>query len=120
MTFEGNPYLDLFRRDFTFDVYGYMYYGDQAPPYVGVRAWEDGTQSAKIGSLVRGGPAERSGLRPGDTIVQIGKTRIEGTRDLGRALHSHRVGDDVKVVYKRGIFKRSADIRLEVFDPYGP
>ena len=119
MTFEANPYLDLFQRDYTFDVYGYLYYRDQAPPYMGVRAWEDGTQSAKIGSLVRGGPAERSGLRPGDTIVQIGKTRIAGIQDLGKALNRHRVGDAVRVVYKRGVFRKSTDIRLEVFDPYG-
>lgn len=119
MHFEGNPYLDLFKRDYAFDVYGYLYERDQAPPCMGVRTWEDGSRSATIGSLVRGGPAERSGLRPGDTIVQIGKTRIEGVRDLGKALHGHRVGDVVRVAYRRGVFKKSTDISLDVFDPYG-
>lgn len=118
MTFAENPYLDLFRRDYTFDVYGYMYFRDRAPLYIGVDGWDVNARSARIHSLVKGGPAERAGLRPGDTILKIGNTRIESTRDLGNALRQYRRGDRAGVTFKRGLLKKSVELTLETFDPY--
>ncbi len=120
MTFTENPFLDLFRRDYTFDVHGYLYFRDRAPLYIGVKGWDGSTRSVKIQSLVPGGPAERVGLRPGDTILRIGKTRIKDTGDLRKVLRSHRVGDRTEVTFKRGLFKKTREFILEVFDPFAP
>jgi S1-C subfamily serine protease len=48
-----------------------------------------------------GSPAERAGLRAGDTIVRFGGVRVTNLEDLVYALRAKRAGDTVEVVYRR-------------------
>ncbi len=83
------------------------------------------------GALVRdlsaGGAAERAGLRAGsdtievagetyprdgDVIVAVGKTPVDGFRDLDRAIASHRSGDRVELRIVRGGDRRTLAVKL--------
>jgi hypothetical protein len=47
-------------------------------------------------------PAEKAGLKAGDTIVKLGDAEIRNLYDLFNALQNHKVGDVVEIVYRRG------------------
>ncbi len=51
-----------------------------------------------VTSVERGGPADRARIRPGDLIIQLGRTRVFDLEDVGNALEQTRAGDDVFVV----------------------
>lgn len=57
-----------------------------------------------------GSPADRAGLTGGDIIVQIGEFEIGDLYDMTDALRSHRPGDAVWVVAKRG----DGEVRVRV------
>jgi S1-C subfamily serine protease len=64
-------------------------------------------------SAVRpGSPAEKAGVRGGDVLVGVGATRIGSLQDLAYALRSHRPGDTVVVVWKRGTDTLEARVTL--------
>lgn len=52
-------------------------------PWLGVYAAEDQGRLA-VNALAPGGPAERAGVEPGDTIVAVGDERVTGLADLLR------------------------------------
>ena len=57
-----------------------------------------------------GGPAEKSGMKAGDVIVQFGESKIGGLEDIDSALRKFKAGDAVKVIVKRG----DEELTLEV------
>lgn len=59
-------------------------------------------QGALIVSVIRGGPADSAGLKPGDVIVQLGNTPITSAASLGDALLSESPGATVEVKIYRG------------------
>ena len=42
-------------------------------------------------------PAEKSGIKAGDVIYELGGEEIEDTEDLTEAIREHKVGDEVEV-----------------------
>jgi putative serine protease PepD len=66
-------------------------------PYLGVSVDAGG----RIGSVVRGGPADDAGLRRDDTIVSIDGRAVRSPGDVAAAVQRHRVGDRVTVVVRR-------------------
>jgi hypothetical protein len=95
---------------------------DDAPDYVATRAdpregrgpgairvylgtIPDYAQSDTIGVVLSGvspgGPADRAGLRGGDTIVKVGERRIENIYDYTYALDELRVGEPVVIAVMR-------------------
>ena len=61
-----------------------------------------------------GSPAERAGLQAGDTIVQLGDSKIGNLEDFDSALRKYKAGDRVNVVVKRG----EEEVKLQVtLDP---
>ncbi|HJL16879.1 MAG TPA: trypsin-like peptidase domain-containing protein [Sandaracinaceae bacterium LLY-WYZ-13_1] len=54
-----------------------------------------GRAGALIADVVSGGPAERSGLRPGDVVVEVDGEPVSEARDLLRAVLRHDVGSNV-------------------------
>ncbi len=54
-----------------------------------------------VTGLVRNGPAQRAGLRPGDVISAIDDHRIRDGREALLAISGHRPGDPVKVTVLR-------------------
>jgi len=49
-----------------------------------------------------GSPAEKAGLRGDDIITKIGETSVPDLEAMTQALRSHRPGDTVTVVVRRG------------------
>jgi putative serine protease PepD len=52
--------------------------------------------------LVKDGPAERAGLRPGDIITGFDGKPVASPTDLLAMIRSHAPGDKVKITYRRG------------------
>jgi len=61
-----------------------------------------GGEGFKISAVREGRPAERAGLKPGDTIVRMGDTEIKNIYEYMEALKSIRPGDKVQISIKRG------------------
>ncbi len=55
-----------------------------------------------LGDVRPASPAEKAGLKGGDTLVEIAGTRIENLYDMTYALQDHKPGDTVDVVVLRG------------------
>jgi S1-C subfamily serine protease len=89
-TFDGNMFVPVDLLDPILDDLLTTGRSRQPPrPWLGVYAAEDQGRLAVQG-LAPGGPAERAGIVPGDTIVAVGDERIGGLADLLR--HVWRLG----------------------------
>jgi hypothetical protein len=51
----------------------------------------------RVGTVLKGSPAEAAGLRPGDVIVAIGSARVLDESDLGTALGRRAPGERIAV-----------------------
>nr|WP_212912087.1 trypsin-like peptidase domain-containing protein [Streptomyces sp. TS71-3] len=60
----------------------------------------------------KGGAADKSGLRAGDTITRVDSTRITTVTSLAEALAHQKPGATVKVTYVRDGHERTARVRL--------
>lgn len=114
-----SSYLPLFKENgYTFGVNGFLYYKGQAPAYLGVNSWDISTKEAKINSLVKNGPGDKAGLKPGDTIVKVGDIDVFSTHEIVQAENKYKIGDTVIVKVKRGVWTKKFDVVLEEYDPY--
>lgn len=79
-------------------------YGRVLRPWLGVRLQP--TSTAAVGllvvSVVRGSPADKAGLRPGDFLVALDAHPVHTVMEVTRILERHRVGDDVSARLLRG------------------
>jgi Zn-dependent M28 family amino/carboxypeptidase len=80
--------------------------GDRAGgygPYFGSIPDFGGTdiRGVRLSGVRAGSPAERAGLREGDTIVRFAGVAVGGLEDLTFALRSRRAGDEVEVTFVR-------------------
>jgi len=76
------------------------------------------TVPALVGSVVPGGPAERAGIQPGDTILTVDGTEVRdwyGMRELVRA----RPGKTVKIIWKRDGRTLEGEVTLETCEEEG-
>jgi hypothetical protein len=72
---------------------------------------EDG-KGVHISGTTSGTPAEKAGLQPGDVLLKLGDQPTSTLMELSTALASHKPGDKVKLLYKRGDKELSAEITL--------
>lgn len=81
------------------DSRGYGAYLGTIPDYSAM----DGTGGGgvKLADVRGGSPADKAGLRGGDVLVEIAKTRIENLYDMTYALQDHKPGSTVDVVVLR-------------------
>ncbi len=68
---------------------------------------------ALITSVGSGSPADKAGLRAGDVITKIDDENISTTGDLDSAIGSHKIGDQLDIVYYRGNVQKEATATLE-------
>ena len=72
-----------------------------------------GALIAKTGvAIVKGGAAEKAGLKAGDIIIEFGGRTIGSAEELIVAIRAQSVGDKVEVIYKRGSVSKSATLVL--------
>ncbi|MEU6039346.1 trypsin-like peptidase domain-containing protein [Actinomadura sp. NPDC047616] len=83
---------------------------DQTFPGPGVRIPEQA--QGGVQPLVKGGPAERAGLRPGDVITKLDGQPIEDPSELAARIRSKAPGDRIKVTYQRGGKETTVEVVL--------
>ncbi|MEX0714419.1 MAG: PDZ domain-containing protein [Pirellulales bacterium] len=66
---------------------------------------------ARVERVYRGSPAQRAGLRPGDSIISVNGRRIRSHQDLVRFVNSQRPGDVVELEFVRPV-RQSTEARL--------
>jgi serine protease Do len=71
------------------------------------------SQGVMIYNLVEGAPAEKSGLRQGDILVQMDGISIQEPNDIERTLAKHKPNDKVRVKIYRGNKTRELSIKLD-------
>jgi S1-C subfamily serine protease len=81
-------------------------------------------RGALVQEVVRGGPADKAGLRGGqrqtqsglsaggDLIVKVGDKEISDPTALADVISSHKPGDEVRIEYFRGDQRRSSQLTL--------
>ncbi|MEU8913468.1 MULTISPECIES: S1C family serine protease [Streptomyces] len=84
---------------------------------VGMRDTGDGATIAKTGNngseaVTPNGPADKAGLRPGDTITKLDDTVIDSGPTLISEIWQHKPGDEVTLTYKRGGKEHTTQVTL--------
>jgi hypothetical protein len=75
-------------------------------------------QSGVVLSGVRpGSPAEAAGVRAGDRLVEAGGVELKDLYDLTFVLRAHRPGEEIELVWRRGVETLRAKVRLEARAP---
>ncbi|WP_433327620.1 S1C family serine protease [Spirillospora sp. CA-294931] len=83
---------------------------DQRFPGPGVRITDK--QEGSVAPILKGGPAEKAGLKPGDVIIKINDQPIGNPADLAAQIRSHAPGDKIKVTYQRAGKETVAEVVL--------
>ncbi|MGW1789214.1 trypsin-like peptidase domain-containing protein [Streptomyces tubercidicus] len=84
---------------------------------VGMRDTGDGATIAQTGNngskaVTPNGPADKAGLRPGDTITKLDDTVVDSGPTLISEIWQHKPGDEVTLTYKRGGKEHTAHVTL--------
>lgn len=66
----------------------------------------------QIAEVVKGGPADRAGLRAGDIIYKVNDTLIQSFEDLSDIIDDSQVGDKLRILANRDGEKIVADVTL--------
>jgi S1-C subfamily serine protease len=82
-------------------------------PVVGVVFPDDEDEDAWLKEVKEGGPAEKAGLKPGDTIFKFDDKRIKSVEDFRDLIKNHKPGDVIKLSVRRGKEALKVSIRLE-------
>ncbi|TJZ50280.1 PDZ domain-containing protein [Streptomyces piniterrae] len=84
---------------------------------VGMKDTGDGATIAQTGNngtdaVTPGGPADKAGLQPGDTITKLDNTVIDSGPTLISEIWQHKPGDRVTLTYKRAGKEHTAQVTL--------
>lgn len=78
-------------------------------PWVGIRM-DDAGQGVAVTRVIPDGPADRGGLRDGDTILAVDGAAVGNPRDVQRAIMNRTAGDEVVLSVRRD--GKTRDLRL--------
>jgi putative serine protease PepD len=82
-------------------------------PYLGVSTSDAETGSgAVVERVIAGGPADDSGLRPGDRILSVGDRSVSDAADVASAVVAQKPGDQVSVRVRRAGAERTVKVKL--------
>ena len=83
----------------------YLRFGEVRPGWIGIdvktAALKDAGSSAEVGHLIADAPASKSGLQPGDVLLQVGKVKITSPEDVLNASFYLTAGDSVPLTVSR-------------------
>jgi S1-C subfamily serine protease len=71
--------------------------GGASPPYLGVEVATLMTGGVAVNAVVKGGPADKAGIRPGDVIVAVAGHPTPTAEDLASVVATLRPGQTVKI-----------------------
>lgn len=85
--------------------------------WLGIRMLPDSGEGrgVTVEAVVPGSPADQAGLKPGDDILRINKTRVEAVADLQMQVAGCSPGETVHLVVKRKDGREKVDVELGVF-----
>ena len=78
-------------------------------PWVGIRM-DDAEDGVEVTRVIPDGPADRGGLRDGDTILAVDGAAVNNPRDVQRAIMSRKAGEEVLLSVRRD--GKARDLRL--------
>ncbi len=79
-------------------------------PWLGVAMDQGGDIGVRVETVVRGSPAERSGIRAADRIVAIDGMRVTSPVQVSGTVAQHKVGDSIVV----GLERTGTPLRISV------
>ncbi len=85
-----------------------------AKPKMGILMKEEKGKGVVISGVVKGSPAEKSGLKKGDILLQLDEEKISGTFDASYLVGKKKKGDVVHVQVKRSGKLLRFDVKLEL------
>ena len=123
----GRIGLDYYRKNpkVVFAIIDTEKHGTGLPPvvvYLGVRGTQE-TGGAKLAEVAANSPAARAGLKANDVLESLDGKPVPNQAALVDLLRPHKVGDKVKVAYRRVIGKETAKREAEITlaaQPAGP
>jgi len=90
--------------------------GKAVHPLLGVTLTDkqssSGTDQAIVHSVVKGGPADKAGLKAGDVITAINSTATAGDDAVIAAIRSHQPGQSISLTYQRGGSSHTVQVTL--------
>jgi serine protease Do len=118
------------------DLSSYARYGSISHPRLGVRyvmitpdVAKENNLTVKYGALVQadpdqqavvpGSPADKSGLKPNDIILEINGIKLTGQWTLSKAVEAQNIGDQIKIKVLRGNVTLDLTATLDAHVPYG-
>jgi type II secretory pathway component PulC len=84
-------------------------------PWLGVRVATGTGRGVSVEGVIPGGPADRAGLKEGDAIIRVEKTRVEAPADLQAAVAGYRPGETIRLVVNRGDSRQKIKVALGAF-----
>ena len=96
------PYLGVAMYDVSNTYYAYAFKNSST----------NLTDGVGISEIVEGSPADKGGLKPGDTIVGLDNDNIKDTATLRYKLYKHSIGDTIKITYVRNNKTQTTKITL--------
>jgi hypothetical protein len=67
----------------------------------------------KLSGVTGGGPADKAGLKAGDTIIKLGDSRVGNLEDFDSALRKYKAADKVPVTVKRDGAEKTFTVTLD-------
>lgn len=71
--------------------------GGDRPYFGSIPDFADSGEGYKLGGVTKGGPAEKAGIKAGDSIVKLGEYKVANLDDFDLALRKFKGGDKVPV-----------------------
>lgn len=73
----------------------------------------EGPEEVKIEEVTEGSPAARAGMAAGDVVVALDDHPVESQDELRLVLGMKRMGDKIRIQFRRGEEMRTAEVRLD-------
>lgn len=86
--------------------------GEVAHPWLGLEATDAGGGGAQIDGVAAAGPAEASGLRPGDVITAVDGRPVTSYTALMTVVRARDTGDTVHLTYRRAGSEATCSLTL--------
>lgn len=80
--------------------------------YFGVVFPDDDEEDAWLKDVLEGDPADKAGLKPGDTITKFNETAVKTVKQFRKLMDACKPGDKVKITVRRGITAMTMTVTL--------